>query len=1499
MYNREAKPVNKVAWSMERNHKSSDSVCSHRQAGCVGGRWRPFSLRLLLLASVALSPILDIAATQQTAQAAIVGNDLDIDSSGNDSIGRQTGGAGLTPVIASQNSIAMVGDGDCHALSGVGLADRVFNSTTIWGDKDTNRTGGVYGFGEQKPVSNAANGLTGGTTNSGGNLSTSGGNGAPSSQNSYNGLRYFQGSNAGAGQTQGSRSWYASNDGFRTGYIQNGPGYATAGSGTSSNPAAGAAATQALGVNSVAIGCDARANGYGAYAMGWGAWASGAGATAFGINSRATGQGSLAFGIAAQATGEDSIAQGSLAVASNKGTTAIGALTTASGTNSTAIGAGDTTEGTGAQATGDNSVALGYKTRATGTNATAIGAGDASNSGAAATAASATALGYKASASVADSVALGSQAAAATAAGITGYDAATGAASAQTGAAWVSTLGAASVGDASNSLTRQITGVSAGAADTDAVNVAQLKGLAEVSIRYDDDSRAMLTLAGSSGTKLTNLSAGTLSDSSTDAVNGSQLNATNANVSTNAANIAANTGDIATNKANIADNTVAINSVASNTSDYFGGGADVSKNISPTYTIQRSVSNNVGDAFKAVDNNLDMVNTDITTNTNNIATNTANIQTLSDSAVKYDDSTSKDSITLAGSSGTKLTNLAAGTLSDTSTDAVNGSQLNATNNNVTTNAGNIATNTTDIATNTGNIATNTTNIQTLSDSAVKYDDSTAKDSITLAGASGTKITNVTAGTLSDTSTDAVNGSQLNATNNNVTANAGNIATNTTDIAGNKTNITANTTAINTVAGNTSSYLGGGADVAAGTAPSYTVQGATANNVGDALKAVDSSFNSVNNSLTNITNNINNGSIGPVRRTSGDNLALIAADGTADAPGNSQKLTNLTAGTLSDSSTDAVNGSQLNATNSNVTANAGNIATNTTDIATNTTNIQTLSDSAVKYDDSTAKDSITLAGASGTKLTNLTAGTLSDTSTDAVNGSQLNATNNNVTTNAGNIATNTTAINTVATNTSSYLGGGADVAAGTAPTYTVQGATANNVGDALKAVDSSFNSVNNSLTNITNNINNGSIGPVRRTSGDNLALIAADGTADAPGTTQKLTNLSAGIVSATSTEAINGAQLQSAYDQSTRNSQQVASYLGGGAAYAGYDNWTAPSYTIHSISTTGATTSARYDNVGSALGAMDSSLSNVNNQVNQNKQDINTINNQLGDISNGKSGPVQRTDSTTLSLIDSDNGTTTPQKLTNVAAGTIAAGSTDAVNGSQLNDTNTRIDNTNTRIDGIDSRVGNIEGQIKNIGSAANAVQYDTDSDGNKTNSVTLQGADASTPVALHNVAAGTVAKGSTDAVNGGQLSDAKDELNTSIDNTKKELTTSINDTAATTLKSANDYTDSRINNITTNAVEQANHYTDLRFNRLNHRLDNVRDEARSAAAIGLAAASLRFSDRPGKLSFGFGSGYWKSEGAIAFGAGYTSNTGRFRSNITGTVANGAMGVGGGVTFEFN
>ncbi|NIE98441.1 cell surface protein, partial [Acinetobacter sp. Tr-809] len=56
---------------------------------------------------------------------------------------------------------------------------------------------------------------------------------------------------------------------------------------------------------------------------------------------------------------------------------------------------------------------------------------------------------------------------------------------------------------------------------------------------------------------------------------------------------------------------------------------------------------------------------------------------------------------------------------------------------------------------------------TLDDAAVKYDNATTKDKITLAGVGGTTITNVKAGAVNSSSTDAVNGSQLFNTANDV------------------------------------------------------------------------------------------------------------------------------------------------------------------------------------------------------------------------------------------------------------------------------------------------------------------------------------------------------------------------------------------------------------------------------------------------------------------------------------------------------------------------------------------------------------------------------------------------------------------------------------------------------------------------------------------------------------------------------------------------------------
>ncbi|MDW6025961.1 YadA-like family protein [Mesorhizobium sp. BAC0120] len=207
-------------------------------------------------------------------------------------------------------------------------------------------------------------------------------------------------------------------------------------------------------------------------------------------------------------------------------------------------------------------------------------------------------------------------------------------------------------------------------------------------------------------------------------------------------------------------------------------------------------------------------------------------------------------------------------------------------------------------------------------------------------------------------------------------------------------------------------------------------------------------------------------------------------------------------------------------------------------------------------------------------------------------------------------------------------------------------------------------------------------------------------------------------------------------------------------------------------------------------------------------------------------------------------------ITNVAAGRISETSTDAINGSQLHATNQAIENLETGV-----------GDLTEF-----AVQYNKNVDGSKSNAITLVGGDVNAPVVIHNVAEG---KAPTDAVNVTQLQ-----------NTLTESKSYTDKVAGTTLQTANAYTDSK-------------------FAQLNMDLDGIRSEAHQAAAVGLAAASLRYDDRPGKLSVAVGGGYWQDEGAFAFGAGYTSESGRVRANLSGTTTDGKWGVGAGLSLTLN
>ncbi|EBV5781173.1 autotransporter adhesin SadA [Salmonella enterica subsp. enterica serovar Rubislaw] len=771
--------------------------------------------------------------------------------------------------------------------------------------------------------------------------------------------------------------------------------------------------TQTGGTGWIAIGTDATANTYtnvdgASAAMGYKASAMGKWSTAIGSYSQSTGDSSLALGVKSTSAGDRAIAMGASSSASGSYSMAMGVYADSSGAKSVALGyksvaSGATSSALGYQATasGDDSAAFGNGAQAIGTNSVALGAGSTAledNSVAVGNSTTQRQITYVAKGDI----------------NANSTDAVTGAQIYSLSQSVADRLGGGASVNSDGTVNAPLYKVGTGiynnvgsalsALNTSITNTeASVAGLAEDALLWDGNTSAFSANHSGSDSKITNLAAGTLAADSTDAVNGSQLFDTNEKVDQNTADITTNTDSINQNTTDIAANTASINQ---NT-------------------------------------------TDIATNTTNINSLSNSVTTLTDDALLWDGSASAFSANHSGSDS-KITNLAAGTLAADSTDAVNGSQLFATNENVSQNTTDIAANTDSINQNTTDIATNTTNINSLSNSVTTLTD----DALLWDAASGvfsakhngsdSKITNLAAGTLAADSTDAVNGSQLFATNENVSQNTTDIAANTTSINQNTTDIATNTTSINNLSnsvttltddallwdaasgafnanrnGNASKII----NVAAGDLSEDSTDAVNGSQLYETNQKVDQNTSAIADINTSITN------------LSSDNLSWNETTSSFSASHGSSttnKITNVAAGELSEGSTDAVNGSQLFETNEKVDQNTTDIAANTTNITQNSTAIENLNtsvsdintsitgltDNALLWDEDIGAFSANHGG-SISKITNVAAGALSEDSTDAVNGSQLYETNQKVDQNTSAIADINTSITNLGTDALSW------------------------------------------------------------------------------------------------------------------------------------------------------------------------------------------------------------------------------------------------------------------------------------------------------------------------------------------------------------------------------------------------------------------------------------------------------------------------------------------------
>ncbi|HEY0335304.1 MAG TPA: ESPR-type extended signal peptide-containing protein, partial [Stenotrophomonas sp.] len=391
------------------------------------------------------------------------------------------------------------------------------------------------------------------------------------------------------------------------------------------------------------------------------------------------------------------------------------------------------------------------------------------------------------------------------------------------------------------------------------------------------------------------------------------------------------------------------------------------------------------------------------------------------------------------------------------------------------------------------------------------------------------ITNVAAGRVSTTSTDAVNGSQLNATN---------------------TEVSALDKRVDKQGADTAAGLGGGATYNPATGgvskPTYNINGDIYNDAGSAMDGIVNGgkgikyFRARSTKADASATGLDSVAVGPLATASAANSVAVgngatagqagavalgaasttsAAVGTASgtiagttysfagtAPGSTvsvgaagaeRTVTNVAAGRLGATSTDAINGSQLNATNQAVDQ-LDNRVTNVDDRVTNVDNRVTTVDGRVTNVDSRVTNL-------GDQITNGTIGLVQqDPATRAItvakdtNGKQVNFTGT-----AGdrvlagvdkgkadNDAVNVSQLKKV----TDSLGGGTTVnpdGSITGPTYIVEGDTYNNVGDAITAVDGRVTNVDNRVTNLGDQISNGTIGLVQQDPTSRAITVAKD------------------------------------------------------------------------------------------------------------------------------------------------------------------------------------------------------------------------------------------------------------------------------------------------------------------------------------------------------------------------------------------------------------------------
>jgi len=425
-------------------------------------------------------------------------------------------------------------------------------------------------------------------------------------------------------------------------------------------------------------------------------------------------------------------------------------------------------------------------------------------------------------------------------------------------------------------------------------------------------------------------------------------------------------------------------------------------------------------------------------------------------------------------------------------------------------------------------------------------------------------------------------------------------------------------------------LGGGASIdptsGAVSSPSYTIGGTTVTNIGSALSNLDDRVTSNKGDVTNLTQQVTNLASGAEGIVTFDepsgtvNVAMAQGGSTVSFAGveGNRTLTGVSAGVLAADSFEAINGSQLFATNERLTTAEGDIMALDGRVTTNEGDVTNLTQQVTNL----------VSGAEGIVTFDQTTGTVK---------------------------------------VAEVQGGGVVDFRGGDGTRVLSG-----IGNGVVDTDA---------VSIAQLRAAGALDPV---SGDILTVVTYDdislGRATLGGTGGTvLGNVANGVADQ---DAVNVRQL-------TGTAQSIASALGGGSAVNADGTLSSPSYSVGG---------SNYGSVGEAVAAVDGTLTEQGDRITINEGEINTLNTAVSSLADGTLGIVtydQPTGTVKVAaaqagLVVDFAGTAGARTLTNVANGRIGAGSLESINGGQLFEVN---NNLQDQLNQMGGRVGDVEQSI--------------------------------------------------------------------------------------------------------------------------------------------------------------------------------------------------------------